>query len=636
MRDRFINEAKVMVQLNHPNIRKVIGFGNIDDRPAIIMEYLDGNDLKARMKQGQRFTGEELKTWWNQLASALNYTHKKGIVHRDIKPSNIFVDEEGNVKLLDFGIAKAFDTTSGTLTGSTLGTRIYMSPEQVRDPKRVGLKSDVYSLAVSYVHLLTGKAPYDTRTSSDYDIQESIVRKPLDLSTVPSAWRNFLMPYLEKDPAKRPELKPFEGVSKDDAHIANVIADDEGTVADGASSGEGKKGEVKGRHFFVVAVLYLIAVAILSLLAERSFHKEDPIPPDPDTEAFMACQTVGDYRNYMLNKGRESKHYAEAKEIVDKHVADSTAQAQEKAEAEQKTKKELEKKEDEAYKKCTTVSACNQYLKDYPQGRYVEEVKVRKAELEAGKKVKQDAKQEAEKKAEVKQASKSGAFSVSPNKKVYFAEGNLQYQASTNSWRFAPNPWDCIGEGNNNISPSYSGWIDLFGWGTGNDPTKTSSFSNDYLGFSDWGLNLKGKWHTLSSDEWEYVFDKRNTTSGIRYAMAEVNGVKGVILLPDDWKSNIYTLGGTNLKNAGFASNRIGADKWNAFFAPAGAIFLPACGQRLNDHTSLEGKWGFYWSSSEYYDGLVYVVNFSHGSLNTKMSNGTSWGYSVRLVCPAE
>lgn len=213
MQDRFLNEAKVMVQLDHPNIRKVHGYGSIDNRPAIIMEYLDGSDLKKRMKSGQHFTGEELKRWWDQMVDALNYTHQKGIVHRDIKPSNIFVDQYGNAKLLDFGIAKVTDTTSGTLTGSTLGTRIYMSPEQVKDPKRVGTASDVYSLAVSFVHLLTGKAPYDSTTSSDYDIQESIVRKPVDLSKVPEAWKDFLAPYLEKKPADRPALRPFGTVN---------------------------------------------------------------------------------------------------------------------------------------------------------------------------------------------------------------------------------------------------------------------------------------------------------------------------------------------------------------------------------------------------------------------------------------
>ena len=229
MQERFLNEAKVMVQLDHPNIRKVYGFDEIDGRPAIVMEYLDGSDLKARMKRGQRFTQEELVKWWNQLVDALNYTHAQNIVHRDIKPSNIFIDQRGNAKLLDFGIAKIADTTTGTLTGSTLGTRIYMSPEQVRDPKRVGMASDVYSLAVSFVHLLTGKAPYDSTTSSDYDIQVSIVTKPVDLSKVPAGWQGFLAPYLAKRPEERPALRPFEAVASEVPDKTDE-SDDEGTI----------------------------------------------------------------------------------------------------------------------------------------------------------------------------------------------------------------------------------------------------------------------------------------------------------------------------------------------------------------------------------------------------------------------
>ena len=206
---RFLTEAKVMVELNHPNIRQVYDYGDIDGRPAIVMEYLDGSDLKARLKRGQRFTQEELVKWWNQLVDALNYTHKKGIVHRDIKPGNIFVDREGDVKLLDFGIAKVRDSVSKTQTGQKLGTLMYMSPEQVKDSKHIDYRTDVYSLAVTFVHLITGKKPYDSDTTSDFEISEQIVYKPLDLSGMPADWRSFLTPYLEKQPESRPPLQPF-------------------------------------------------------------------------------------------------------------------------------------------------------------------------------------------------------------------------------------------------------------------------------------------------------------------------------------------------------------------------------------------------------------------------------------------
>ena len=229
--ERFRNEALVMVQLNHPNIRQVYDFGYIDNRPAIVMEYLDGSDLKERMKRGQRFTDEELRKWWNQLVAALDYTHKKGIIHRDIKPGNIFVDREGNIKLLDFGIAKVRESISATQTGQKLGTLMYMSPEQVKDSKHIDYRTDSYSLAVTFVHLITGKKPYDSDTTSDFEIQMSIVTKSLDLNVLPKAWQTLLTPYLEKEPSQRPELKIIEDPAQQQTKTyAKPYGDGEETV----------------------------------------------------------------------------------------------------------------------------------------------------------------------------------------------------------------------------------------------------------------------------------------------------------------------------------------------------------------------------------------------------------------------
>jgi serine/threonine-protein kinase len=209
VKSRFYTEAKVMVELDHPNIRQVYDYGDIEGRPAIVMEYLEGDDLKTMMKRGRRFGDEELKKWWNQLVSALNYTHQKGIVHRDIKPGNIFVNKRGDIKLLDFGIAKVRESISSTQTGQKLGTLMYMSPEQVLDSKHVDYRTDIYSLAVTFVHLISGKRPYDSDTSSDFEISEQIVYKPLDLSGLPELWRSFLTPFLSKDPNQRKDLVAF-------------------------------------------------------------------------------------------------------------------------------------------------------------------------------------------------------------------------------------------------------------------------------------------------------------------------------------------------------------------------------------------------------------------------------------------
>lgn len=231
----------------------------------------------------------------------------------------------------------------------------------------------------------------------------------------------------------------------------------------------------------------------------------------------------------------------------------------------------------------------------------------------------------------------NGSFSVSLEKKVYFAKGNLQYQASTQTWRFAENPWDIIGDANKNISSSYSGWIDLFGWGTGRVPTISSIQDKLYMSFNDWGKNVisngDGKtWRTLTKDEWVYVFNKRNTASGVRYAKAVVNGVNGVILLPDNWDAGYYHLKYANIGTAAFMSNEISLQEWNLIFKINGAIFLPAAGSRTDKTINNVGVYGYYWSSTTNKDQGVYRLYFYNAICLPESFIKPNYGQSVRLV----
>ena len=123
---------------------------------------------------------------------------------------NIFLTDNGEIKLLDFGIAKIKDSITVTKTGSRIETLLYMSPEQVKDSKYLDYRSDIYSLAVTFYHLLTGFAPYDNTNSSEFKILTKIVNESLVFEDIPADWAKFLKPYLEKDPAKRPVLRKFE------------------------------------------------------------------------------------------------------------------------------------------------------------------------------------------------------------------------------------------------------------------------------------------------------------------------------------------------------------------------------------------------------------------------------------------
>ena len=272
-----------------------------------------------------------------------------------------------------------------------------------------------------------------------------------------------------------------------------------------------------------------------------------------------------------------------------------------------------------------------------------------------------------------------GLFTVSDNAEgtntyqIYFSKGNLQYQASSDTWQFAEHQWDYIGSANSNISSTYSGWIDLFGWGTSgyhnnNDPYNvnynpwSNSYSygnNDYNSYGygpsmnqtdqalvrtsahyDWGVhnpisnggNQAGQWKTMTRYAWVYVFEKR---SGIRYAKAKVNDVNGVILLPDDWSSETYTLNSTNVKDASFSSNTISALQWNTL-EQAGAVFLPAAGNRKGTDFYNLGSKGYYWSASQEDKRGAKCMYFDGSNLQSYDKYERCNGQSVRLVRPVE
>ena len=234
-------------------------------------------------------------------------------------------------------------------------------------------------------------------------------------------------------------------------------------------------------------------------------------------------------------------------------------------------------------------------------------------------------------------------FSVSDTKKVYFSQGNLQYKASDNVWRFAESQLEYVGDGNSNIAASYDGWIDLFGWGTGDEPAQSTTEYGSYGAFTDWGVNpisnaanAANAWRTLSGDEWNYLLFARATASGLRFAKATVNGVNGIIILPDDWKTSFHKLAQTNVASLHFSGNEIALTDWEDTFVPRGAVFLPAAGYRHGTAVNNVGESVACWTSSS--DGSyttaveIYATNNNVATKNVNCSNGQA----VRLVFDAD
>ena len=239
------------------------------------------------------------------------------------------------------------------------------------------------------------------------------------------------------------------------------------------------------------------------------------------------------------------------------------------------------------------------------------------------------------------EGSLSGLFSVGNGKQVRFSQGNLQYQASTDTWRFAENQYDCIGSSNSNISLFYQGWVDLFGWGTsGFNDIKPWLIDYDMDAMSitgtkyDWGLNnaisnggnKAGLWHLLTIDQWEYILNRRN---GSRFAKATVNNVRGLLLLPDGWSTTTYSLNAINDTEGGYESNYVSATDWSNVLETNGVVFLPCAGLREGTTVNFVNGFGRYWSST--YIEKARSLFFHQGDVRPDGAD-YHWGLAVRLV----
>lgn len=206
---RFLREAKAIGTLNHPNIVTVYDVGEIDNRPYIVMELLEGIPLNKLMKAGKKYPIEEVVSIGCQLASALDYAHRRGIVHRDVKPSNIISSPyENKVKITDFGIAHfadVEDVSQSTQIGDVLGTPFYMSPEQIEGVSIDG-RSDLFSLGIILYQLATGNRPFkgDSFPALMYQISTS-KPKPIEdyAPDFPRSIVKIINKLLNKIPDKR-------------------------------------------------------------------------------------------------------------------------------------------------------------------------------------------------------------------------------------------------------------------------------------------------------------------------------------------------------------------------------------------------------------------------------------------------
>lgn len=157
--DRFINEARSMAGFSHPNVVNVYDVGRDSQRYYIVMEYVPGEDLRQLLERSGSLPAKQALDIARQMAQGIGYAHRKGLVHRDIKPGNILITPAGEVKVADFGIAKAMASVGLTEPGVVWGTTAYLSPEQVRGETATPA-SDVYAMGVVLYEMLAGQPPF--------------------------------------------------------------------------------------------------------------------------------------------------------------------------------------------------------------------------------------------------------------------------------------------------------------------------------------------------------------------------------------------------------------------------------------------------------------------------------------------
>lgn len=269
---RFKNESKAISLLNHESIIKVLDFNITNEEKYLVVEYIEGVTLKEFIENRGKLTWEETILFANIILNALEHAHNHGVVHRDLKPQNIMLTRDGQLKIMDFGIARLATANQRTVTDKAIGSVHYISPEQVRG-ENTDNRADIYSVGIMMYEMLTGKLPFQSGTAVSVALQQlSDKAQPISelVSDVPKGLEQIVMKAIEKDPDNRyptandmrkdllavkenPEIMFGLNTEQPDEQTKTVMVD---TVAKKKSKVKVKKGKVN-----LLAVMAGLAVA---------------------------------------------------------------------------------------------------------------------------------------------------------------------------------------------------------------------------------------------------------------------------------------------------------------------------------------------------------------------------------------
>ena len=205
-RKRFLREAKLAGRLSHPNVVNVYDAGEIEGRPFIVMEHVDGATLAEELAARRRFPADEAVELISQACAGLQHAHEHGLVHRDIKPRNLLLRPDGLLKIADFGIARAVGGTQLTASGTVLGTAVYSAPEQASG-EQVTTAADIYSVGAVLYELIAGQPPFTFETLPELVLKQRTGRVASlreHVSDVPGHLDEMVLRCLAPEPSARP------------------------------------------------------------------------------------------------------------------------------------------------------------------------------------------------------------------------------------------------------------------------------------------------------------------------------------------------------------------------------------------------------------------------------------------------
>ena len=321
--ERFRREARSVAQLSHPNIVTVIDRGEDAGRQFIVFEYVEGENLKQLIERSGRLPVRDALVMALQMARALAFAHDRGLVHRDVKPQNVLLNDDGQAKMTDFGIARSVDVEGVTITGTVLGTSEYIAPEQARG-ERVDALTDVYSLGVVLYELLTGSVPFQGENFVAIALRHVNEPPPSVLERRPDAPPRVAIA-VERALAKNPDDR-FQSMGELCSELETALAEldpasEEATmISRRPVTATPRRREERRRRrrggavlWPIAAVLAVLAVAALAALGALALRDRDG-SPSAAQNAAINVQGIGAYDP----EGGDGEHDDEAPLATDR------------------------------------------------------------------------------------------------------------------------------------------------------------------------------------------------------------------------------------------------------------------------------------------------------------------------------